>query len=223
MAGRRNLPVLDGAAEQASLARLGLAPGLPVAGVDEVGRGPLAGPVVAAAVILDPSDIPAGLADSKALPAARREALFGIILARALAASLGSASAREIDALDIRRATHLAMRRAVLALALRPALILVDGNDTCGLEASSGAPTLPLVKGDSQVACIAAAAIVAKVIRDRMMNRLDHAYPVYGFASHRGYGARAHLSALAEHGPCPHHRFSFAPVRLRWTRERLHA
>lgn len=185
-----------------------------VAGVDEVGRGPLAGPVVAAAVILDPKAIPEGLADSKLLSAARREALFEIILRQALGVGIGSASAVEIDRLNIRQATLLAMRRAVAALPLAPGLVLVDGNDP---------PTLPcpceaIIGGDALISSIAAASIIAKVTRDRMMARLGQHYPAYGFAGHAGYGTAKHRAALREHGPCPAHRYSFAPVKGVWTR-----
>lgn len=185
-----------------------------VAGVDEVGRGPLAGPVVAAAVILDPSAVPDGLADSKELSAQRREELCVLILASALAVGVGSASATEIDRINIRQATLLAMRRAVTALPLSPDLVLVDGNDppalACGCEA--------IIGGDGLIASIAAASIVAKVTRDRMMARLSLAYPAYGFISHVGYGTAAHRAALKAHGPCPAHRYSFAPIKGVWAR-----
>ncbi|CAD5298358.1 Ribonuclease HII [Bosea sp. 62] len=185
-----------------------------VAGVDEVGRGPLAGPVVAAAVILDPSAIPDGLADSKELSAQRREELCVLILASALAVGVGSASATEIDTINIRQATLLSMRRAVGALPLSPDLVLVDGNDppalACGCEA--------IIGGDGLIASIAAASIVAKVMRDRMMARLSLTYPAYGFASHAGYGTAAHRAAIKEKGPCPAHRYSFAPIKGVWTR-----
>jgi ribonuclease HII len=194
-----------------------MTPDAPLAGIDEAGRGPLAGPVVAAAVILD-DETPAGLADSKQLSPARRAAQFDIILSQARAVAIGTASASEIDALNIRRATHLAMRRAVMGLSLQPALLLVDGNDTAGLEAWSGAPAEAIVKGDGKSASIAAASIIAKVMRDRMMKRLDESFPAYGFASHQGYGAPAHLAAILRCGPCPHHRFSFAPVKGVWQR-----
>jgi ribonuclease HII len=218
---RRILPVLDGTVERLSLKSWRMAAQLPVAGIDEVGRGPLAGPVVAAAVILDPGAIPAGLADSKQLSPARRAAMFDIILGSARAISIGSASASEIDALNIRQATHLAMRRAVMALAIQPALLLVDGNDTSGVEGLTGTPAEAIVKGDGKVAAIAAASIVAKVMRDRMMARLDSCFPAYGFASHHGYGVPAHLAALKYCGPCRHHRFSFAPVKDQWQREKI--
>jgi ribonuclease HII len=185
-----------------------------VAGVDEVGRGPLAGPVVAAAVILDPQAVPDGLADSKLLSAQRRDALFDIILRQGLGVGIGSASAVEIDGLNIRQATLLAMRRAVSALPLAPGLVLVDGNDP---------PTLPcpceaIIGGDALISSIAAASIIAKVTRDRMMARLGQHYPAYGFAGHAGYGTAKHRAALREHGPCPAHRYSFAPVKGVWTR-----
>ena len=186
----------------------------PLAGIDEVGRGPLAGPVVAAAVILDPRKVPAGLDDSKKLSAARREELFSIIAETALAIGIASVTAAEIDAINIRQATLLAMRRAVSALPLAPGLVLVDGNDP---------PTLPcpceaIIGGDALISSIAAASILAKVTRDRMMARLGQHYPAYGFAGHAGYGTAKHRAALREHGPCPEHRYSFAPVKGVWTR-----
>ncbi len=186
----------------------------PLAGVDEVGRGPLAGPVVAAAVILDPDAVPAGLTDSKLLGFAEREELFGAITASALAIGVASATAQEIDRINIRQATLLAMRRAVAALPLAPLHVLVDGNDPPALHCGCDA----LVQGDGSVASIAAASIVAKVTRDRMMARLAARYPAYGFEAHVGYGTDRHRAALAEHGPCPEHRFSFAPVKGRWSR-----
>jgi ribonuclease HII len=186
----------------------------PVAGIDEVGRGPLAGPVVAAAVLLDPDNIPDGLADSKALKAAQREALFPLIAMSALGIGVGSATAAEIDQLNIRAATFLAMQRAVAALPIRPALLLVDGRDRPDL----GAPVESIIKGDASVASIAAASIIAKVIRDRMMVQLGLQHPVYGFAAHAGYGTPAHLAAIAKAGPCLDHRFSFAPVKGHWQR-----
>jgi ribonuclease HII len=179
-----------------------------IAGLDEVGRGPLAGPVVAAAVVLDPANVPAGLADSKKLTAARREALFAEILASAQV-GVGSVSQTAIDTINIRQASLQAMCRALAALPCRPDLALVDGNDPpelpCAVEA--------VVKGDASIASIAAASIVAKVVRDRMMRRLDSLYPAYGFATNAGYSTAAHLAALAEHGPCPLHRRSFSPIR----------
>lgn len=185
-----------------------------VAGVDEVGRGPLAGPVVTAAVILDPHDMPSGLADSKILSAARREIIFADIASRALAISVTSAGAVQIDLSDIRRATLLAMARAVAGLSIRPARVLVDGRD----RIACAEPCEAIVRGDATVPAIAAASIVAKVTRDRLMARLDRLYPGYGFAIHAGYGTAQHRAAIDALGPCPHHRFSFAPVKGRWRR-----
>ncbi|RDJ23605.1 ribonuclease HII [Bosea caraganae] len=186
----------------------------PLAGVDEVGRGPLAGPVVAAAVILDPDSVPAGLADSKLLSLAQREALFELITASALAIGIASATAQEIDAINIRQATLLAMRRAVAALPVTPAHVLVDGNDPPALHCACDA----IIQGDGSIASIAAASIIAKVTRDRMMARLAARYPAYGFEAHVGYGTDRHRKALHAHGPCPEHRYSFAPVKGRWSR-----
>jgi ribonuclease HII len=186
-----------------------LARGLwPVAGVDEAGRGPLAGPVVAAAVILDPERIPQGLADSKLLTPARRESLFSEILATAQI-GVASVCAARIDAINIRQATLLAMRRAVAALPVAPVRVLVDGNDPPVLPCACEA----IVKGDGLVLSIAAASIVAKVMRDRAMTRLDKAFPGYGFAEHAGYGTPRHRAALALLGPCPEHRRSFGMLR----------
>ena len=183
------------------------APGL-VAGVDEAGRGPLAGPVVAAAVILDDLHPIAGLADSKKLTAARREALFDEIRARALCFSIAGASVEEIDRLNILQATLLAMRRAVLGLRLKPKMVLVDGNRLPTLDI----PAEAIVKGDALVPAISAASILAKVHRDRWCVQVDEQYPQYGFAGHKGYGTAVHMAALREHGACIHHRRSFAPV-----------
>ena len=183
------------------------APGL-VAGVDEAGRGPLAGPVVAAAVILDDLHPIAGLADSKKLTAARREALFDEIRARALCFSIAEASVEEIDRLNILQATLLAMRRAVLGLRLKPKMVLVDGNRLPMLDM----PAEAIVKGDALVPAISAASILAKVHRDRWCVQVDEQYPQYGFAGHKGYGTAVHMAALREHGACIHHRRSFAPV-----------
>ena len=180
-----------------------------VAGVDEAGRGPLAGPVVAAAVVLPEGECPDDVMDSKALTALRREAAYARIVACAEWA-VGIADPAEIDAMNIRNATHLAMRRAVAALATCPDFLLVDGLKVTGLPA----PHRPLVKGERKSAGIAAASIVAKVTRDRMMAALHEMFPAYDFARHKGYGTAAHLRALAEHGPCPCHRLSYAPVRL---------
>jgi len=181
-----------------------------VAGVDEAGRGPLAGPVSAAAVILDPKKLPRGIDDSKKLSSAARDELFDLICARALAIGVGLASVEEIDRLNIRNATFLAMRRALGALAITPVHALIDGNAS---PRDLSCTVQTIVKGDAISLSIAAASIIAKVTRDRLMERLDEAYPHYGFKNHMGYGAPAHLAALKAHGPCPWHRRSFAPVR----------
>lgn len=182
----------------------------PVAGVDEVGRGPLAGPVAAAAVILDPRRLPDGLADSKMLTPEVRERLFEQIMASALAVSVGFASAREIDDINIRQATHLAMRRACAALSIRPVFVLVDGNDLpSGLDCEGET----IVKGDARCLSIAAASIVAKVMRDRLMVRLSRIHPDYGFESHMGYPTKAHRAAIERLGPCQHHRLSFGLLK----------
>lgn len=180
-----------------------------VAGIDEAGRGPLAGPVVAAAVILPESYALAGLDDSKKLTSARREKLYAAITAdtRILWAT-GMAAVEEIDRLNILRATHLAMARAVDALPQKPHHALVDGLPVRGLPV----PHTSLVGGDALSLSIAAASILAKVTRDRHMMELGEKYPQYGFARHKGYGVREHLAALQSHGPCPVHRRSFAPV-----------
>ena len=182
-------------------------PGL-VAGVDEAGRGPLAGPVVAAAVILDDQRPIAGLADSKKLSPARREALFDEIRAHALCFSIAEASVEEIDRLNILQATLLAMRRAVQGLRLKPVMVLVDGNRLPVLDV----PAEAIVKGDARVQAISAASILAKVHRDRWCALLHERYPQYGFAGHKGYGTAAHMAALRAHGACPEHRRTFAPV-----------
>ncbi len=182
-------------------------PGL-IAGVDEAGRGPLAGPVVAAAVILDERNPIAGLADSKKLSALQRERLFNQICARALCCAVGSASVQEIDALNILQATMLAMQRAVQGLRLTPFKVLVDGNRLPVLRIRAEA----VVGGDALVAAISAASIVAKVHRDRWCAQLHAQYPAYGFADHKGYGTPQHLAALRQLGACPEHRRSFAPV-----------
>ena len=183
----------------------------PIAGIDEAGRGPLAGPVAAAAVILDPKNIPKGLNDSKLLAPDVREALYEDIVARAIGVSVSFASAAEIDAINIRQATFAAMRRALAALAVLPSHVLIDGNDLPPCLVCKGQT---LVKGDAKSASIAAASIVAKVTRDRLMRRLCGVHPVYGFSRHAGYATRAHLAAIAEHGPSPYHRLTFAPFRL---------
>jgi ribonuclease HII len=181
-----------------------------VAGVDEAGRGPLAGPVVAAAVVLDPDHIPQGLADSKTLSARRREALFDRIVHSSRAVGIGMAPAWEIDAINIRQATFAAMRRAVSALAWPPDYVLIDGRD---VPPGLPCPAQAIVKGDARALSIAAASIVAKVVRDRAMTRLSHSYPHYGFEQHAGYPTAAHRQALAQFGPCPFHRMSFAPLK----------
>jgi ribonuclease HII len=181
----------------------------PVCGVDEAGRGPWAGPVSAAAVILDPARTPVGLDDSKKLGERRREALEVEIKASALAWGVGFASVEEIAELNILQATGLAMRRAVEALEVVPAFILVDGSYRFDLPA----PVRPVVRGDSLSASIAAASILAKTARDRVMVELDQAWPDYGFAAHKGYHAPVHVEALQRLGPCPAHRMSWAPIR----------
>ncbi|GAB4170670.1 MAG: ribonuclease HII [Wenzhouxiangellaceae bacterium] len=183
---------------------------LRVAGVDEAGRGPLAGPVVAAAVILDPDQSIRGLADSKALSAARRERLAGLIRAQASAWAIGVAEVEEIDRLNILRATHLAMQRAVAALAIKPDRVLVDGNLAPALEVDE---VLPVVGGDARIAEISAASILAKVTRDERMLALHQEFPQYGFDRHKGYPTAEHRALLERYGPTPAHRRSFAPVR----------
>ena len=184
--------------------------GAPVAGVDEAGRGPLAGAVFAAAVILDPRHPLEGLDDSKKLTAPRREALAHEIRARAVAWSVAQASVEEIDQFNILQASLLAMRRAVAALASRPALVLVDGNRCPQWEHASVA----IVGGDAIAPPIMAASVLAKVARDASMVRLEQEFPGYGFAVHKGYPTAAHVAALQRLGPCAAHRHSFAPVRL---------
>ncbi|MDY0322940.1 MAG: ribonuclease HII [Candidatus Carbobacillus sp.] len=173
-------------------------------GVDEVGRGPLAGPVVAAAVILDGSRIPSGLNDSKKLTARRRKALYGWIMQKARAVAIGVSTSVEIDHLNILEATRLAMRRALWGLPYTPQAILIDA-----VSLSTGYPEFPIIKGDQKSLSIAAASIVAKVIRDEMMSIYDRLYPGYGFKHHAGYPTRAHRQALLELGPSPIHRQSF--------------
>ncbi|AIX74763.1 ribonuclease HII [Mixta calida] len=180
-----------------------------IAGVDEVGRGPLVGAVVTAAVILDPARPIVGLADSKKLSEKRRLALYDEIKEKALAWSLGRAEPDEIDQLNILHATMLAMQRAVAGLTIQPDYVLIDGNRCPALPM----PSMAVVKGDSLVAEISAASILAKVTRDREMAELDHVFPQYGFAQHKGYPTAQHLAMLTEHGATPHHRRSFAPVR----------
>jgi ribonuclease HII len=192
-------------AEQASL--VWDAPGL-IAGVDEAGRGPLAGPVVAAAVILDDLNPIEGLADSKKLTPLKRERLYDEIRAKALCCSIAEATVEEIDTLNILQATLLAMRRAVDGLRLKPNKVLVDGNRLPMLDVLAEA----IVKGDSKVPAISAASILAKVHRDRWCQQLHKQYPAYGFDRHKGYGTEAHLQALRAHGATPWHRQSFSPV-----------
>jgi ribonuclease HII len=186
-----------------------------VAGIDEAGRGPLAGPVVAAAVILDPTRPVAGLADSKKLSAARRDSLAGKIRQRAVAWSVAWSDPAEIDALNILVATMLAMRRAILGLAVQPAGVQVDGNRLPNLcFDGSVIPGEAIVGGDGKIAAISAASIIAKTTRDQIMVDIDQLYPDYEFARHKGYGTEAHRQRLQQHGPCEHHRRSFAPVRM---------
>lgn len=181
----------------------------PVAGVDEAGRGPLAGPVVAAAVILPSGSAIDGLNDSKKLTAKSRDRLYHEITDHPrIHWGVGIAEVDEIDRLNILRATHVAMERAVSELSVVPSMCLIDGLPVPCFPYPSHA----VVKGDSISLSIAAASIVAKVTRDRIMSRLDAEYPQYGFANHQGYGTRRHLAALERHGPCPHHRMSFRPV-----------
>jgi len=177
-----------------------------IAGVDEVGRGPLAGPVGVAAVILDPDDLPEGVDDSKALSEARREALRPIILAKAISVSVAFASAEEIDRFNIRGATLRAMARAVVALHVRPDLVLIDGRDSPdGLTCRAR----PIIGGDALSMSIAAASIIAKSTRDALMRNLGRDFPGYGFGDHAGYATAFHRRALASLGPCPYHRRSF--------------
>jgi len=180
-----------------------------VCGVDEAGRGPLAGPVCAAAVVLDPERPVAGLADSKTLSAARRERLRDEIVLRALAWSVAMASVEEIDRHNILEATMLAMQRAVLGLSLLPTNVLVDGNRCPRLPM----PARAVVRGDATEPAISAASILAKTARDEVMLALHRQYPVYGFDGHKGYPTAAHVAALRAHGACPAHRRSFRPVR----------
>lgn len=184
-----------------------LQPGL-LAGVDEAGRGPLAGPVVAAAVVLDELQPIKGLADSKKLTASRRESLYDEIRAKALCCAIAEASVEEIDSMNILQATLLAMRRAVQGLRLKPQQVWVDGNRIPVLDV----PARAIVKGDALVPAISAASILAKVHRDRWCREMDQRYPNYGFGLHKGYGTALHMAALRENGPSPLHRKSFRPV-----------
>jgi ribonuclease HII len=186
-----------------------------VAGLDEAGRGPLAGPVVAAAVILPPKRCIRGLDDSKALDAEQRERLARFVRERAVAWGVGWASACEIDALNILQATWLAMRRALLALPVAPRHLRIDGNRAPRVDGLGFSCTYEtIVQGDAKDAAIAAASILAKTSRDRWMEEIDRRYPGYGFASHKGYSTPEHYAALARLGPCCLHRRSFEPVRL---------
>ncbi|WP_154115346.1 ribonuclease HII [Vibrio cincinnatiensis] len=180
-----------------------------IAGVDEVGRGPLVGDVVTAAVILDPNQPIAGLTDSKKLSEKKRLALFPEIQQKALAWSIGRCSAQEIDQLNIFQATMLAMQRAVSGLAIQPDLVLIDGNKVPTLLMEAQA----VVKGDLRVAQISAASIIAKVVRDQEMEALDKIYPQFGFAQHKGYPTKAHFAAIEQYGVIEQHRRSFAPVK----------
>lgn len=181
-----------------------------IAGVDEAGRGPLVGSVVAAAVILNPGRKIIGLKDSKQLTATRRNALYIEICQHALAWGIGLATAQEIDEINILQATFLAMQRAVEQLKVTPSKILIDGN-MCPRFAINAEP---IVGGDRSVECISAASILAKVTRDNAMLELDAKYPQYGFAQHKGYPTKAHVAALQMYGPCAEHRFSYRPVQL---------
>lgn len=176
-----------------------------VCGIDEAGRGPLAGPVYAAAVILPPDCVIEGLNDSKKLTGARREQLFDVILEKAVACGIGCADEKEIDTLNILQATYLAMRRAVEALPVPCDYAMVDGNRMPPLDV----PGETIVKGDAKSASIAAASVLAKVSRDRVMRQYHEQYPAYGFDGHKGYGTRAHYAALEAYGPCPIHRMTF--------------
>ena len=183
--------------------------GGPIAGVDEAGRGPLAGPVVAAAVVLDPAFISDGIADSKALDAKSRQSVYQAIVATAQV-GIGVAGVDRIDSDNILNASLWAMAQAVARLDCRPRLVLVDGNKVPNVECSTRA----IVQGDAKCLSIAAASIVAKVVRDAMMAELARDYPHYGFDRHKGYGTREHHEAIARHGVTPHHRRSFRPVQL---------
>ena len=196
--------------ERATTASGGPTPVARVAGVDEAGRGPLAGPVVVAAVILDPARPIEGLADSKRLSAARRERLHARIVECALGYSIARVEADEIDRINILQATLLGMSRALAALAPAPGLALVDGNQ---LPPSLPCPARAIVRGDASEPAISAASILAKVTRDRILLAYESRWPGYGFAQHKGYPAPSHLAALLRLGPCPEHRRSFAPVR----------
>ncbi len=179
-----------------------------IAGVDEVGRGPLAGPVVAASVILDPSNIPVGLNDSKKLTEAKREKLFVEIIETAIV-SVSCVPEKIIDQINIRQASLLAMRNSCHGLSILPEMLLVDGRDC---PSALNCPSQSFIKGDGRSLSIAAASIVAKIIRDRQMKYAATIYPEYGFEKHKGYGTRVHLDAIEKYGPCPLHRISFSPM-----------
>ncbi|MBN2689639.1 MAG: ribonuclease HII [Gammaproteobacteria bacterium] len=180
-----------------------------IVGIDEAGRGPLAGPVVAAAVILDPDSLIEGLNDSKKLTERKREALYDLITANALSFAIASASVAEIDDINILQATLLAMQRAVAKLNIKPTFAQIDGNICPKLDIPSEA----IIKGDQLIPSISAASILAKVYRDRQMLALDLEYPQYGFAKHKGYGTKQHIDAIKQHSITPHHRRSFAPIK----------
>jgi len=200
--------------QQAQLFQIDGAIDGPVAGVDEAGRGPLAGPVVAAAVILDPNSVPNGLDDSKKLTATARERLEVEIRSVALSFSIAWADRAEIDAINVLAATMLAMRRAIIGLTITPDSVQVDGNRLPDLRFHGyRIDGIAIVGGDASVAAISAASILAKTARDRMMVAMDRLYPHYAFAQHKGYGTEMHRDRLREHGPCAEHRRSFAPVR----------
>ena len=182
-----------------------------LAGVDEAGRGPLAGPVVAAAVVLEPGGHWDGLNDSKQMTRGQRDALYARVLNEARAFAWAVVGPRRIDRLNIRRASLEAMRAAVARLRLPPTLVLVDGHESVpGIPCAQQA----VIDGDATMLSIAAASVLAKVVRDRIMERLDTVWPAYGFARHKGYGTAEHLAAIERHGPCPLHRYSFAPVTV---------
>lgn len=180
-----------------------------IAGVDEAGRGPLAGPVVAAVVILDPNIAISGIKDSKKLSANKREQLFNIICNKSLGFAIAESSVQEIDKVNILQATFLAMQRAVAKLRMQPDEVLIDGNQCPKLPY----PTRAIVQGDSLIEAISAASILAKVTRDNYLFTLHEKYPEYGFAKHKGYPTKDHLEALRKHGPCPEHRLSYKPVQ----------
>ncbi|MCS4088968.1 ribonuclease HII [Rhizobium sp. BK176] len=181
-----------------------------VAGIDEAGRGPIGGPCLAASVILDPAAYPAGLNDSKKLTDAKRERLFDEIMAQAVSVSVGVATHTQIDEMNIRQATFFAMREAALGLAVQADAFIVDGN---ALPPGLGKPARAVISGDALSLSVAAASIIAKVTRDRMMREYALQYPQYGFEVHMGYPTKAHVAAIAEHGPCPIHRMTFGPLK----------